>query len=144
MCCGSSPYRRAPCPGSAPWSARRTRPNSSRLPARLLALAVSALLLSDGGYCVTIAGGDPGTATGAALVGWMACAVLFGAATLHPSVAEVGRRDDVNAGASVIRVVAFVVFAVVDPVIGALVEVFSRREAVHSWADDVVPALLVM
>jgi len=113
----------------------------------LLVSAVGVLLVSDGTYCATLASGSTGhTAhtSPVSLIGWTACTVLFGAAALHPSVAAIGRPAPVRGGMSAVRVVAFVVFAVVDPVIGALVQFFSRHGADRTWADEVVPALLVM
>ena len=111
---------------------------------RLLTLAAVLLLVSDGGYCVTLAGGRPASTTPLSMLGWMGCAVAFGAAALHPAMARVGRPAAAGGGTSVARVVAFVAFAVVDPVIGALVQVFSRHPGPRAWVDDVVPALLVM
>ncbi|OLB78093.1 MAG: hypothetical protein AUI14_14050 [Actinobacteria bacterium 13_2_20CM_2_71_6] len=109
----------------------------------LLVCAVGALLVADGAYCVTLAGAHPTVPSAASMFGWMACCVLFGAAALHPSVPGIG-RPAASTGTSAVRVAVFVVFAVVDPVIGAVVEIFSRDGRERAWADHVMPALLVM
>jgi diguanylate cyclase (GGDEF)-like protein len=110
----------------------------------LLVAAVGTLLVSDGLYCLTLAGNEPAHPSDLSKIGWMACTVLFGAAALHPSVPAIGRPEPVRGGTSAVRVAAFVVFAVVDPVIGALVQFFSRHGGNPSWTDEVIPPLLVM
>jgi predicted signal transduction protein with EAL and GGDEF domain len=114
--------------------------------AALLVSAVGLLLASDARYCITLAGTDPYRADTVSLLGWMVCAVLFGAAALHPSVHLAGQPGGAAfGGASAIRVAVFIVLAIVDPVISAAVEIISRRgPEVASLADDVIPALLVM
>src|SRR5256885_5454989 len=112
--------------------------------AGLFVAGVVALLAGDGGYCVTLAGGHPTDPARGSLLCWMGAAVLIGAAALHPAVPAIGRPNPAS-GTSTARVVTFVVLAVVDPVIGAAVELLSHRNVgAHAWADDLVPALLLM
>jgi diguanylate cyclase (GGDEF)-like protein len=110
----------------------------------LFVAGIGALLAGDGGYCVTLTGAHPFRPSSGSLVCWLAAAVLVGAAALHPGLSEVGRPSP-TAGTSTARVITFVVLAVVDPVIGAAVELFSHRHlAAHPWTDNLVPALLLM
>jgi diguanylate cyclase (GGDEF)-like protein len=110
----------------------------------LLAGSVGCLLLADGWYCITLSTDHPFTPSNASVLGWMACAVLLGAAALHPSVKDLGQPSRrALAGASKARMATFVVLALFGPVIAASVAVggHSRRPWL-TWVDDLVPAVL--
>jgi diguanylate cyclase (GGDEF)-like protein len=110
----------------------------------LLAGSVCCLLLADAWYCVTLSTDHPFVPSDASLLSWMACAVLLGAAALHPSVKDLGRPSRrALAGASKARMATFVVLALLGPVIAATVVVGGHSSRPRlTWADDLVPAVL--
>jgi diguanylate cyclase len=112
--------------------------------AGLFVASVVTLLVADGSYCATLAITQTDVPAPLTTIGWLAAGVLFGAATLHPGLAEVG-RPTATSGTSTARIVTFVVLAVVDPVIGAVVQLLSHRQLdQRALTDNVVPALLLM